>query len=848
MLNAAKELSDLGFALHWLKPKSKIPWNMEWSKLPFLPFDKLQKTYVKGSNIGARLGEPSVVAGLYLHAIDLDIRNEEFTDAAHKVLKSLFPECYEWPCVISGSGGESRHFYFLIEKPFRSKKLAHSTTKHRDDAGHWHWDWEIELYGTGKQVVLPPSIHPITGDTYKWLREFDSVMLDCGMVPTMSADEIPSTAAYTNADDMNEDELLLALVRTPPIGLTEEEIRDAAFALPFDEWCEDRKGWIDVGMAIHHETEGSDLGFQIWCDFSERSSKFNHKEARVQWRSLKDETSNPKTMHSILKVLKEHGGDFEQCKQKLELCDKYRQAISTAAEYHLSSTEIDTIIPRLVALAEIENRVAKPASIKKDLAEARKEFEKKSEQRRQKSLEDWLADEVMRVFYGNGNHIKRFNKNYWMYDKGVWRIVHSEVVANRVYLTVAKILKDEEGGEGGALQTMLNESGRIDTMNSLVNAVVGLIEKKSANDAREDILGLTKVVVPSVVNCTNGELWFDDDSEDYEFHNHNYQHFLTNQIGTDFDPTSDCPEWDAALQMIFSNHPDTDDVIRHLHEVMGYLIQPQRTIASWFMFYGSGSNGKSFVTSILQEIMGARAWVGKSLDDFSRSNNSHIEAGLIGKLLLIDDDFTKGAILPDGVLKKLSEAKQITANPKNADEFNFVCRSAPLILTNSWPKTKDMSFGLERRAEVFHFNRTITDSERDMGLMRRVIENELPGVLNRLIDGWINLKARGGFKPAESCQQAKRAWLSKRNALAGFMSECLEVTETRTDWVEAVRVWEAFQEWSMQDNSGSKWGRNAFYDEVASIPGVEKYMKNGVNWFRGVTLKHPILDYFELIG
>ncbi len=846
MLRAAEELSGYGFALHWLKPRSKVPIITKWSTLPFLPFDELRTSYVKSANLGVRLGEPSLIAGYYLHAIDLDVRDPSQVKDALKSLREMFPDVDTWPCVISGSGGESRHFYFLCDKPFRSKKLDHSVGKHTDDSGHKHWDWEIELFGTGKQVAAPPSIHPDTGNPYKWLRPFDGSLLDIGIGPIVDSHKVPSEAIFTNPDD-DDDESLLSLVRVPPIGLTEDEIRDIVFALPIEEYVEDRAGWRDVGMAIHHETAGCDLGFTIWCDFSKRSTKFDMKGQKIAWRSFKDDYSNPKTMHSFRKIIKDLGGDFAQCQQKLELCDKYRQAITVAAEYDLSSTEIDTILPLLARLAADGGLVAKPAGIKKDLAAARKEEQKKAGNRRQKSLEDWVADEVLRVFYSSGDYLKRFNKSYWMFDKGVWRMLDTEVVANKVYLTVAKIIKEEGGTDGeGALQALLAESGRMDTMNSLTNSVASLIEKKSANDGREDVLGLTKLHVPSIINCKNGELWFDDD-DDYRFVNHNPDHFLTHQIGTEYDPMADCPEWDAALEKIFSNHDDCDDVIRHLHEIMGYLIQPQRQMAAWIMFYGSGSNGKSFVTSILQEIMSSKAWVGKSLEEFEKSSNSHIQAGLVGKLLLVDDDFKKGCLLPDSILKKFSEAKGITANPKNAGEFNFVCRSTPLILTNSWPRTNDMSFGLERRAEVFHFNNTITDEEKDMGLLHRIIENELPGVLNRLIEGWANLKTRGRLLPPESCKLTKRAWMGKRNALSGFIQDKIEVTAEHGDWVEATLVWEAFQVWSNMDHSGAKWGRNSFYDEIETLPGVTKYLKNGVNWFRGIKLVHSECDYFDVI-
>lgn len=837
MLDAISEFVHAGFALHWLHPRTKRPIGDDWSIKPVASLEQLERSYKKGNNLGVRLGQPSKISGLYLHVIDLDIRKSEAVDEAHENLEALFPDSGEWPCVISGSGGESRHFYFLTDGHFGSKKLAHSKefymefdeAKGRDVK---HWFWEIELFGTGKQVVMPPSIHPDTGEPYRWLREFDMGMVELGVGPIMASAQMPTAAKADREDDDTDD--LLSLVRTPPLGLTEQEIRDIVFALPMEEWCEDREGWLNVGMSIHHETEGSDEGFDIWCDFAERSTKYDAKNQRQVWKSFHNDGGGAtRTMGSLRKILREEGADFMQCKAKLELATKYRQAIMEAAQYQLSATEIDTILPRLVVLAEAEGRTANKPSIKKDLIEARKSTAEKVEARRQKSLEDWLADEVLRLFWKGGDHLRRMGKLYWVYDKGVWRVLDAELIDNRVYRLLAKVIKSDNG-EGSALQSLLDESGRVDMMNALVNSVVGLIAKKSAHDSREDPLGLCRRHVDSVMNCRNGEIWFSKGVG--RMKEHNPEHLLTAQITAEYDKDATCPEWDAALLRIFRDHPDTEDVIRHLHEVMGYIIQGQRELAAWIMFYGQGSNGKSFVASILQTIMGSKSWVGKSLAEFGRNGNNHMEAGLVGKLMLIDDDYDKNTMLPDGALKKLSEAKALTANPKNANEFNFVCRTTPILLANHWPKTRDMSFGLERRALVFHFNSTISREETDMGLERRVAENELSGVLNHLIAGWKRLQGRGHFLEPSSCWAAKTVWLGKRNTLASFASECLEVTGDLDDELPALDVWTAFQFWTTADNSGAKWGRNTFYDEIASIPGITRILKQRANWFKGVKL------------
>ena len=78
--------------------------------------------------------------------------------------------------------------------------------------------------------------------------------------------------------------------------------------------------------------------------------------------------------------------------------------------------------------------------------------------------------------------------------------------------------------------------------------------------------------------------------------------------------------------------------------------------------------------------MGVRAILAHPLHSFGQ--NAHDEATLVGRLLLADDDYRAGELLPDDMLKKLSEAKLLSANPKFASTFNFVARCFVMILTN----------------------------------------------------------------------------------------------------------------------------------------------------------------------
>jgi hypothetical protein len=291
ILTAIEPLRSAGFALHWLHPKSKRPIGEDWSTKPVATLDALRRRHQPGMNLGVRLGEASrLVDGSYLHLIDLDVRDESRLADALTALNELIPGIADSvPTVISGSGGSSRHFYFVSDRPFTSKKLARSDTfkmvfDDRLKREVKRRDWEIELFGTGKQAVMPPSIHPDTGRPYRWDRPFDLAALSVGASPFVASSHLDSLGIIDNQTR--------ELDLKPPLGLSEDEIQDILDVLPLDAYCEDRDGWLQVGMALHHETGGGEDGYDLWCEFSKQSEKFNARDQRIVWNSFKPKANS----------------------------------------------------------------------------------------------------------------------------------------------------------------------------------------------------------------------------------------------------------------------------------------------------------------------------------------------------------------------------------------------------------------------------------------------------------------------------------------------------------------------------------------------------------------------------
>jgi predicted P-loop ATPase len=205
MQNEIVKLHKLGFGIHWLRSKSKVPVEKNWSTGPRKTLKQLEESEPKNANVGVRPGLPSALGdGYYMCIIDCDVKsgNEAHNAEMEKALASVFPEYYLAPSVISGRNKYSRHLYVRVnelklagryqiaESAHKVKYLAPSkkevsslekeklTAKEIDQGYRLAKAWEITFMGDGAQVVLPPSIHPDSGFRYQWKGSLPSSIDD----------------------------------------------------------------------------------------------------------------------------------------------------------------------------------------------------------------------------------------------------------------------------------------------------------------------------------------------------------------------------------------------------------------------------------------------------------------------------------------------------------------------------------------------------------------------------------------------------------------------------------------------------------------------------------------------
>jgi P4 family phage/plasmid primase-like protien len=400
-------------------------------------------------------------------------------------------------------------------------------------------------------------------------------------------------------------------------------------------------------------------------------------------------------------------------------------------------------------------------------------------------LSQQLVNQLLHNKFKDGEHLLHgADQRYWRYNDTHWEILAPNLVSQYL-LKEIETFKHKNPDTKRSTASILSDCERLLRANVASSKNMTFVEHSR-----------------SIINTHNFELWINDDTGEIDMRDHDPKSNLTYCLDTDYDLMADCKRFDRALKEIFIKDSDRKEIIRHFWEIIGYMIQNKKNIPIWVMLQGGGSNGKKVLIQVTSALMGT-ALCAKSIDEIDTRRNNHALADLPGKLAIIDDDVDSNAKLPDGMLKKLSENKAMTANPKGSPPFSFMNTAVVMMAANNWPRTKDLSLGMRRRALVFQLKRTFSEQEAELNLVDYVIENELAGVLNRALAGLKRLRSRGYFKVPESCKQAANVWFSSSSQVHQFLEDRLAATSRGRE--KFSDVWEAYRSWAYDQGIKSNY-------------------------------------------
>jgi len=396
-------------------------------------------------------------------------------------------------------------------------------------------------------------------------------------------------------------------------------------------------------------------------------------------------------------------------------------------------------------------------------------------------LEDYgakICTMTLNRFFTSGGEVGNFltrsiSGHFWEYLGTHWVMRTDEQIST----SVLEVIQDSIPPDAGPQAVLLNQAMTL---------------LRASCSRKEDVFRFAGEPYP-VINCRNAELWIQPDGSVHP-RPHNPRSYLTYCLDYDYDDEATCPLYDQTLEEIFALSPNPAALARHWNEFFGYSIQPVRNIPSFWMLFGRGSNGKSKLVETIERLVGRQSIASVKVDSLERQFGL---SALLGKLIMIDDDVDENTKLPDGVLKKISERKSVSVEFKGKTAFDATMTVVPIMLCNNYPRTGDLSHGLRRRAHAFLFARQFDGPDDDKTRFDRIWHSEMPGILNRAIQGLQRLRRRGHFDVPQSCKDAVEEWLNEANPVRSFIGEMMRPNSTATALTLKV-IYEALQVWGMK--------------------------------------------------
>lgn len=829
--------------------RGKTPIHAEWNSREYNQNKKVYNNWIdSGYNIGYRIKEDELI-------VDLDPRNYVEGINSEELIADLFGfldfEDLIWELPVVKTGGGGYHIYCTLPKDVDYRLLRKCV---ENIPG-------VDFKKKGGYVVAAGSKHP-SGEYYTWENEAERIEAPEELLALIQRDPFENsdyTSGYGAFSGTQLQDLIL-----DKLDVSDYDSNDT---------------WEPLMMAAHHATAGDGIEEFLAWSLGDTNYEADENKIRNRWESLDGDKEVTRKASSLIYELKQKGEDTSGAKAILEFSNvndfsEMDEEDSEEAEMLKSAksaaSEIDVAdimeVPRdkggvegaaiqaardLTKASDMEDkmkciRLIKAATLEESIEAQEiltnsKIMSQSAINKRLKALEAKILDSVTEILanttietvFKKGKHIiTEPNKQIWAFNKTHWKPMSDEYLGKIVY-GVLDTLKTK-------MQLEVNE------VTIVSSAVKGIRMRSSVLTSR---LFNTDHYLP-VINCANGEVWIEKDGS-HTLKPHNYRAYQLRCLKVDYDPSAECPLFMQTLREIFANFPDTEEMITYLGEVMGYIIQPYKPDANWWMFRGPGGDGKSTIIKVLDGILGEALYSADEnlLGTGGGSGNSHITTDLVGKLAVVIQELKAGKALNDSGLKMLAENTKMTANPKNRDTFSFNYIGSLLMCCNFFPVIRDTSEGTVRRANVIPFNRQFVKSgSADSNRSRKILEDkdELAGVLNFMLEGYKRYADRGHFNPPLSCREAKDEWLCEANNVVRFVKENIVVKDDNNHRMElASVVYKRYERWC--DNSGIKpKGRNNFYIDLANL-GLHKKQSSGnaLYMYGGDLLEEQIEDFEE---
>lgn len=363
-----------------------------------------------------------------------------------------------------------------------------------------------------------------------------------------------------------------------------------------------------------------------------------------------------------------------------------------------------------------------------------------------------------------------FNGKYWQYDytdkvKRLVELLVEEMQQNALKSQNESFKKHaKKSGNRGAKENMLVEARHLEgvaVLNSdldknkiLFNCKNGTVNLKSGEITKHNKIDLISKY--SDVNYTPNS------------YPTRFMEFLEDIIG-DFDEQG---QWQA-----------DGEKINYLQKIMGYSLTGLTNEQCMFFLIGNGSNGKSVLMDILQNIIGEYGAIADKdllIDKKMQNSNASQVARLDGRRLCLVGETEEHDKLKEAFVKSMTGGSdKLVGKFLYANEFEFTPEFKIFMMSNYEPNISGTDDGIWRRIILLKFNRKFNDNEKDINLTTKLLA-ERDAIFTWMVEGAMEVLKDGLGKP-DFVKKEVEKYRSDMDQLESWIDErCVRVAGSKT--------------------------------------------------------------------
>jgi putative DNA primase/helicase len=269
-----------------------------------------------------------------------------------------------------------------------------------------------------------------------------------------------------------------------------------------------------------------------------------------------------------------------------------------------------------------------------------------------------------------------------------------------------------------------------------------------------------------LINLQNGT--FEISPKDTSLRPFDRSDFITYQLPFRYDPKAEAPLFEAYLDKVL---PDKERQ-RVLAEYLGFVFIKHGSNAlkeeKALILYGTGANGKSVFFEIVNALLGEENVSSYSLQSLT-NDNGYFRAKIANKLVNYASEINGN--LEVSIFKQLVSGEPVEARLPYGQPFTLKQYAKLIFNCNELPKDVEHTNAYFRRFLIIPFDVTVPSHEQDKNLHTRIIENELSGVFNWVLDGLNRLLEQKRFSDCEAAQNAVEQYKMESNSVQMFLKD-----------------------------------------------------------------------------